>query len=102
MLIKNRVHRGMALSCGPGITLQRHFSALPKFAHVESWFCGRKRRGKAALDILVNPCVKSVCSRSVAVGIMMLPFLSRHTSAECRECESFTRAGDGLPLLRMS
>src|SRR5262249_22523711 len=46
------------------------FSALPKFAHVESWFCGRKRRGKAALDILVNPCVKSVCSRSVAVGLM--------------------------------
>ena len=51
------------------LALQRHFNALTKFAHVESRFCGRKRRGKAALDVPINPCVRSVCSRSVAVGL---------------------------------
>jgi hypothetical protein len=51
------------------LPLQRHFSALTKFAHVESRFCGRKGRGKAAFDVPVNPCVRSVCSRSVAVGL---------------------------------
>jgi predicted transposase YbfD/YdcC len=51
------------------LTLQRHFSALTKFAHVESRFCGRKRRGKAALEVPINPCAGSVCSRSVAVGL---------------------------------
>src|SRR5947209_15946811 len=45
------------------LALQRHFNALTKFAHVESRFCGRKRRGKAALDVPINPCVRSVCSR---------------------------------------
>ena len=59
-----------------GITLQRHFSALTKFAHVASRFCGRKRRGKAAFDAPINPCVRSACSRSVAVGIMDLSFIS--------------------------
>src|SRR6266568_4102600 len=52
-----------------GLALQRHFNALTKFAHVESRFCGRKRRGKAAFDVPLNPCSRSVCSRSVAVGL---------------------------------
>src|SRR2546425_1810056 len=43
------------------LTLQRHLSALAKFAHVESRFCGRKRRGKAAFDTPINPCVRSAC-----------------------------------------
>src|SRR5262249_710147 len=30
------------------ISLQRHFSAMTKFAHVESRFCGHRRRGKVA------------------------------------------------------
>ena len=51
------------------IALQRHFSAMAKFAHVESRFCGHRRRGKAAFDVPVNPCVRSVCSRSVVVGL---------------------------------
>src|SRR5712664_15073 len=51
------------------LSLQRHLSVLNKFAHVESQFCGRKRRGKAAFDVPLNPCVRSVCSRSVVVGL---------------------------------
>src|SRR6266487_7211592 len=54
-----------------GLSLQRHFNALTKFAHVESRFCGRKRRGKAAFDVPLNPCSRSVCSRSVAVGLLL-------------------------------
>jgi len=72
----SRVHRSIILSLsrriasrstGLRLTLQRHFSGLAKFALVESRFCGRKRRGKAAFDVPANPCVRSVCSRSVAV-----------------------------------
>lgn len=51
------------------LSLQRHFSALPKFAHVDSRFCGRKRRGKALFDVPINPCVRDACSKSVAVGL---------------------------------
>src|SRR4029450_8557234 len=51
------------------LTLQRHFSASAKFSHVESRFYGCERRGKAAFDTPINPCVRSVCSRSVAVGL---------------------------------
>jgi hypothetical protein len=51
------------------LSLQRHFSVLTKFPPVESRFCSHKRRGKAAFDGRVNPCVKSICSRSVAVGL---------------------------------
>src|SRR5256885_16625383 len=58
------------------VALQRHFSALAKFAHVESRFCGRKRRGKAAFDTPINPCVRSTCSRSVAVGLEGCPRIS--------------------------
>jgi hypothetical protein len=36
------------------IALQRHFNALTEFAHVESRFCGRKRREKAALDTAIS------------------------------------------------
>jgi hypothetical protein len=52
------------------LTLQRHFSALTKFARIESRFCGRKRRGKAALKVPINPYAGSVYSRSVAVGLI--------------------------------
>ena len=61
-----------ARDLGVNETLQRHFSAMAKFAHVESRFCGHRRRGKAAFDVPVNPCVRSVCSRSVAVGLTAL------------------------------
>ena len=54
----------------PGLTLQRHLIALLKFAPVESRFCSCKRRGKATFDTPINPCARSACSRSVAVGIM--------------------------------
>ena len=37
------------------LALQRHFSALPKFAHVESRFYGRKRQWKAVFDVPINP-----------------------------------------------
>jgi hypothetical protein len=53
------------------LTLQRHFSALTKFSRVESRFYGRKERGKAAFDIPINPCVRGVCSKSVAVGLIL-------------------------------
>src|SRR5712691_7196717 len=52
-----------------GLTLQRHFGALAKFSHVESRFCGRKRRGKGAFDAPLSPCVRSACSTTVAVGL---------------------------------
>src|SRR5262249_12688677 len=51
------------------LSLQRHFGALAKFARVESRFCGRKRRGKGACTTPLNPCVRSVCSTTVAVGL---------------------------------
>jgi hypothetical protein len=51
------------------LTLQRHFGALDKFAHVESRFCGGKQQGKAASCASTNPCARRACSRNVAVGI---------------------------------
>src|SRR5262245_14487992 len=71
------IHPGQIVVGGEGhvlfkvvvVTLQRHFSVLTKFSYVESRFCGHKRRGKAAFDGPINPCVRSVCSRSVAVGL---------------------------------
>src|SRR2546427_13094277 len=53
-----------------GLTLQRHLIALLNFAPVESRFGSCKRRGKATFDIPINPCARSACSRSVAVGII--------------------------------
>src|SRR5262249_31380129 len=61
------------------LPLQRHFNVLPKFAHVESRFCGRKGRGKSAFDVPINPCVRSICSQSVAVGLLPL-HMRLHTS----------------------
>src|SRR5467141_3580297 len=55
-----------------GVTLQLHLSVLTKSTHVESRFCGRSRQVKAAFCTPVNPCVRSVCSRSVVVGIESL------------------------------
>jgi len=52
------------------IALQRHLSVLTKSTHVESRFCGRSRQVKAAFCTPVNPCVRSVCSRSVVVGLI--------------------------------
>src|SRR5712692_4126017 len=51
------------------LSLQRHLSVLTKSTHVESRFCGRSRQVKAAFCTPVNPCVRSVCSRSVVVGL---------------------------------
>ena len=51
------------------LTLQRHLSALTKFAHVESRVCGRKQQGKAVLYPSENPCVKKPVPISVAVGL---------------------------------
>src|SRR5712671_5134697 len=62
------------------VTLQRHLSVLTKSTHVESRFCGRGRQVKAAFCTPVNLCVRSVCSRSVVVGITLLYILSEpHT-----------------------
>src|SRR5215471_15342120 len=51
------------------IPLQRHLIALLKFAPVESRLCSCKRRGKATFETPINPCARSACSRSVAVGV---------------------------------
>src|SRR4029453_4496966 len=51
------------------LTLQRHFRASATFVHVESRFCGCKQQGEAAFCPSINPCVRRVCSKSVAVGI---------------------------------
>src|SRR5215510_2270849 len=53
----------------PEVTLQRHLRALLKFSPVESRFCSCKRRGKTTFDTPINPCARSACSRSVAVGV---------------------------------
>ncbi len=52
------------------LPLQRHLSVLTKSTHVESRFCGHSRQVKAAFCTPVNPCVRSVCSRSVVVGLL--------------------------------
>lgn len=39
------------------LTLQRHFSTLTKFAHVESRFFGRKQQGKVVFYASVTFCV---------------------------------------------
>ncbi len=52
------------------LTLQRHLRALTQFAYVESWSYGRRRCRETAFDALRNPCVRSACFRSVAVGLM--------------------------------
>src|SRR5882672_5341488 len=54
------------------LPLQRHLRVLTKSTHVESRFCGRSRQVKVAFCTPVNPCVRSVCSRSVVVGLLHL------------------------------
>jgi len=51
------------------LTLQRHFSVLTKFAHVESRLSGRNRQRGAVFYAPVNLCDRRVCSTSVAVGL---------------------------------
>ena len=76
------INRSTVIKSVRKLTLQRHFGALAKFAHVESRFHGRKRRGKGAFDTPLNPCVRSACSTTVAVGInLAFPMLdfSKHS-----------------------
>src|SRR5712691_7367644 len=52
------------------LSLQRHFSVLTKFAHVESQLSGRKRQREAVFCAPVNLCARRACSASVAVGLL--------------------------------
>src|SRR4030095_9015638 len=61
---------GKGERCSKRITLQRHFSASTKFAHVKSRLCGRKQRGKEAFCTPINPCARRACSRSIVVGLV--------------------------------
>src|SRR6266487_7029817 len=60
----------------PDLALQRHLSALPKIAHVESRLSGRKRQREVVFYVPVNLCDRRACSASVAVGI--IPKLMKH------------------------
>ena len=51
-----------------GISLQRHFRVLTKFAHVESRLSGRKRQKEVVFYTPVILCDRRSCSTSVAVG----------------------------------
>src|SRR6266571_8439882 len=51
------------------LSLQRHFSRLTKFAHVESRLCSHKRPGKAVFYTSINLCVRKHVCRSVVVGL---------------------------------
>src|SRR5712692_1436647 len=55
---------------GFSLTLQRHFSVLTKFSHVESRLSGRKRQREEVFLPPVNLCDRRACSASVAVGLM--------------------------------
>src|SRR5262249_37625535 len=66
------INSGASITEGITLPLQRHFSASTKFARVKSRFCGRKQRGKAAFCTPINPCARSVWSRSVAVGLIYI------------------------------
>src|SRR5215510_12037791 len=52
-----------------GLSLQRHFRVLTKFAHVESRLSGRKRQREGVFYAPVNLCDRRACSASVAVGL---------------------------------
>src|SRR5262249_29778584 len=58
-------------ACDPSLplALQRHLSALTKFAQVESRVCGRKRHREAAFYAPVTLCDRRERSTSVAVGL---------------------------------
>jgi hypothetical protein len=51
------------------LTLQRHFRALTKFAHVALRLSGHKRQRGAVFYAPVNLCDRRPCSASVAVGL---------------------------------
>src|SRR5712692_5166405 len=55
-----------------GVALQRHFSALPKFAHVESRVCGRNRQGKEVFYASANLCVRKACSYKCRCRVNLL------------------------------
>ena len=62
--------RGQQRTDAPHVlALQRHFSVLTKFAHVESRLSGRLRRRKVIFYKPVNLCDRRACSASVAVGL---------------------------------
>src|SRR5215470_18040539 len=61
------------------ITLQRHFSVLTKFAHVESRLSESKRQREVALYAPVTSCSRRACPTSVAVGTT-IPAHSHGTS----------------------
>jgi hypothetical protein len=70
------------------LTLQRHFSALTKFAHGESRFCGRKRQEKAVFYVPINlGSTKHVC-RNVVVGVKNLLIFLDEICQSTRCCPS--------------
>src|SRR5215831_3102045 len=82
------------------LSLQRHLMALLKFAPVESWLCSCKRRGKATFDTPINPCARSACSRSVAVGLYdTLGSLEMMPYRECSTPDDFKAALQGIDQL---
>ena len=59
-----------AMSMDKYLTLQRHFSVLTKFAHVESRLSGRNSTRKVVFYAPVNLYDRRACSASVAVGLI--------------------------------
>jgi hypothetical protein len=60
------------------ITPTTSFSALPKFAHVESRVCNRKRQGKVVSYASVNLCVRKICSYKCRCRVTSLPHVIKH------------------------
>src|SRR5215510_1399676 len=58
------------LNVAVGLTLQRHFRVLTKFAHVESRLSGHKRQREVVFYASVNLCDRRACAASVAVGLI--------------------------------
>jgi hypothetical protein len=54
------------------LTLQRHFHALTKFAHVESRLSGHKRQRGVVFYAPINLCDRRACSTSDVVGLNRL------------------------------
>src|SRR5215472_1536253 len=59
------------------ISCQRYCSAVTKFAHVESRFCGCKRRGEATFDVPINPCVRAYVVEVRCRDILVVSLISR-------------------------
>src|SRR5215467_13911231 len=75
LLLDSRV-----VACEDGVTLQRHFRVLTKFAHVESRLSGRKRQKEVVFYTPVILCDRRPCSTSVAVGLSVKELLTATTS----------------------